>query len=70
MNSVLRNSKIDFLRGLAIFVVLILHFNISYGLDQSALTNIFSASLIKAVASNGNYGVTVFFVISGFLMNG
>lgn len=68
MRDIIRNSKIDFLRGLAILAVLILHFNISYGLDNSALTHIFSASFIQSVASNGNYGVTIFFVISGFLI--
>ncbi len=63
-----RNYKIDFLRGIAILAVLILHFNISYHLDQSALNHIFSTNFIKAIASNGNYGVTIFFVISGFLI--
>lgn len=68
MNSNYRNYKIDFLRGVAILAVLILHFNISYHLDQSALNHIFSVNFIKAAASNGNYGVTIFFVISGFLI--
>ncbi len=68
MSSVSRNYRIDFLRGMAIFAVLILHFNISYHLDQSILNAVFSTSFIKAVASNGNYGVTIFFVISGFLI--
>lgn len=63
-----RNYKIDFLRGVAILAVLILHFNLSYHLDQSALNHIFSIPFIKTVASNGNYGVTIFFVISGFLI--
>lgn len=63
-----RNQQIDFLRGLAILAVLVLHFNLSYHLDQSALNNIFSIDFIKRVASNGNYGVTMFFVISGFLI--
>lgn len=66
--TMLRNSRIDFLRGIAILLVLILHFNLSYHLDQSALTKIFSVSFIDAVAFNGNYGVTMFFVISGFLI--
>lgn len=68
MNCNYRNYKIDFLRGIAILAVLILHFNISYHLDQSALNHIFSMDFIKAISSNGNYGVTIFFVISGFLI--
>lgn len=63
-----RNQQIDLLRGAAIFAVLILHFHLAYHLDQSVLSNIFSAHFINSVASNGNYGVTVFFVISGFLI--
>lgn len=63
-----RNEKIDFLRGIAIIAVLILHFNIAYHLSDSALNKIFSVDFIKTIASNGNYGVTMFFVISGFLI--
>jgi peptidoglycan/LPS O-acetylase OafA/YrhL len=65
---ILRNKRIDFLRGIAILLVLILHFNLSYHLDQSALTKIFSVHFIHALVFNGNYGVTMFFVISGFLI--
>lgn len=68
MKSNFRNYTIDFLRGVAILLVLVLHFNIAYHLDQSALNRIFSVNFIKAIASNGNYGVTIFFVISGFLI--
>lgn len=64
----IRNFKIDFLRGVAILTVLFLHFHISYHLDQSALNSIFSTKFINAFAGNGNYGVTIFFVISGFLI--
>ena len=63
-----RNQKIDFLRGLAIIAVLILHFNISYHISESTLNKIFSVSFLNSIASNGNYGVTMFFVISGFLI--
>jgi peptidoglycan/LPS O-acetylase OafA/YrhL len=63
-----RNHRIDILRGIAILAVLVLHFNISYHLDQSALNKIFSRDFINAMAFNGNYGVTMFFVISGFLI--
>lgn len=63
-----RNYKIDFLRGIAIGLVLLLHFHLSYRLDQSALNVLFNQQFLKSLARNGNYGVTIFFVISGFLI--
>lgn len=64
----MRNLKIDLLRGVAILLVLVLHFHLSYHLDKSLLNRVFTAEFIKIVAANGNYGVTIFFVISGFLI--
>lgn len=52
-----RNPRIDVLRGIAIFIVLLLHFNLTYSLPG-----------ISTIVSSGNYGVTMFFVISGFLI--
>jgi peptidoglycan/LPS O-acetylase OafA/YrhL len=66
--SISRNYQIDFLRGMAILAVMTLHFHLSYQLDQSAISQILFVNFIKAIAMNGNYGVTVFFVISGFLI--
>jgi peptidoglycan/LPS O-acetylase OafA/YrhL len=63
-----RNSRIDFLRGIAILYVLLYHATLLYPLEDSALARILSASLIKVGLNNGNYGVTMFFVISGFLI--
>lgn len=63
-----RNQDIDILRGVAILLVLILHFHLAYDIDQSVLAKIFSSHFIAALARNGNYGVTMFFVISGFLI--
>lgn len=63
-----RNFRIDLLRGIAIFLVLILHFHLSYGLADSPLNLLLSKEAIKAVAVNGNYGVTMFFAISGYLI--
>lgn len=54
-----RNQNIDLLRGIAILLVLILHFHLAYHFDQNFLA---------IIARNGNYGVTMFFVISGFLI--
>ncbi|OAI46494.1 hypothetical protein AYO45_01755 [Gammaproteobacteria bacterium SCGC AG-212-F23] len=63
-----RNKEIDLMRGIAILLVLFHHFSLSYSLSTSALNKIFSFNFIKAVVSNGNYGVTMFFAVSGFLI--
>ncbi|WP_287906784.1 acyltransferase [Acinetobacter sp.] len=65
----MRNYKIDVLRGISILLVLIHHFNIPYKLHDTFLgVEIFGESLNNLIARNGNYGVTMFFVISGFLI--
>jgi peptidoglycan/LPS O-acetylase OafA/YrhL len=64
----LRSARIDFLRGMAIFAVLALHFSLTYPLAKSPLADIVPATWIRAAVINGNYGVTLFFVISGFLI--
>jgi peptidoglycan/LPS O-acetylase OafA/YrhL len=63
-----RSSRIDFLRGVAIFSVLLLHFSLTYDLVHSPLAALFPANWIAAAVDNGNYGVTMFFVISGCLI--
>ncbi|MDQ8034045.1 MAG: acyltransferase [Bordetella sp.] len=60
MNVASRDDRIDIMRGLSILLVLLHHFNIAYPLRDMPL--------VHAVARNGNYGVTIFFVISGFLV--
>jgi peptidoglycan/LPS O-acetylase OafA/YrhL len=65
-----RDARIDALRGLAILLVLVLHFSISYGLHKSPLANWLPPMLLDAVLWNGNYGVTLFFTLSGFLIAG
>ena len=65
----MRNYKIDILRGVSILLVLIHHFNIPYKLHDTFLgIPIGGESLTTLIARNGNYGVTMFFVISGFLI--
>ena len=64
-----RNDKIDVLRGVAIVLVLLHHFNIPYKLQDTFWgVKVFGESLSHLIARNGNYGVTLFFVISGFLI--
>ncbi len=63
-----RNDRVDFLRGVAISCVLILHFTLAYGLKNSPLGTLFNPSLLNAITYNGNFGVTIFFVISGYLI--
>lgn len=64
----LRNARIDFLRGAAIFVVLALHFALSFGIPKNPLFVLLPPALLPALAFNGNYGVTIFFAVSGFLI--
>ncbi|HEV2614671.1 MAG TPA: acyltransferase [Gammaproteobacteria bacterium] len=65
-----RNRRIDLLRGIAILLVLILHFSLSYQLGYSDLNRVLPGQFIQEFSGNGNYGVTIFFVISGFLITG
>lgn len=63
-----RNPRIDLIRGVSILLVLFHHFNIAYRLDDTAVARAFGWDAVRAVARNGNYGVTMFFVVSGFLI--
>jgi len=68
--SPIRNPFVDSLRGIAILLVLLLHFTLAFGLKNSPLGDVVPAEWLRAVLLNGNYGVTIFFVISGFLITG
>lgn len=48
--------------------MLLLHFSLTYNLVNSPLSLLVPARWIRAAVINGNYGVTIFFVISGFLI--
>ena len=63
-----RNARIDLLRGVSIVLVLLHHFNIPYSLRDTSLARLVGWDAVHAVARNGNYGVTMFFVISGYLI--
>src|SRR5579859_4166260 len=66
--SVRRDYRVDFLRGLSILSVLVLHFNIAYRLIESPLGRFLPGPYLRNLVWNGNYGVTVFFAISGYLI--
>ncbi len=68
MTSASRSTGVDFLRGIAILSVLLLHFHLTYRLDVTPFDLPWLSDAIRAVSRNGNYGVTMFFVISGYLI--
>ncbi len=68
MPSQQRDPRIDLLRGIAVSLVLLLHFSLTYRLPDSWLGEVFTPRGVARLVMNGNYGVTVFFVISGFLI--
>ena len=64
-----RNAGIDVLRGVAILMVLLLHFSLTYRLWRSGiLYNLIGHDWAFSVLGWGNFAVTMFFVVSGFLI--
>ena len=63
-----RNLHIDMLRGMSIVMVMLLHYSLTYRLHASPLNEWLSVPTLRTIFFNGNYGVSVFFVISGFLI--
>ncbi|KAF1007439.1 MAG: O-acetyltransferase OatA [Luteibacter sp.] len=63
-----RNLAIDMLRGICILLVMLLHYSLTYRLQFSPLQQWISVPTLRTIFLNGNYGVSVFFVISGFLI--
>jgi len=68
-NSPVRNAGIDILRGVAILMVMLLHFSLTYRLWNSGpLVDLIGHNWTHAIFARGNFAVTMFFVVSGFLI--
>ena len=67
--TVKRSSLVDALRGISILLVMLFHFDMYYHLRTSDLAKSLGLGhVITLIARNGYFGVTMFFVISGFLI--
>jgi peptidoglycan/LPS O-acetylase OafA/YrhL len=63
-----RLDAVDILRGLAIFFVLMNHVNMRLWLAKLPYTHGLPAQLVSSLVWNGQYGVQIFFAVSGFLI--
>lgn len=61
MNHKRRDENLDLLRAIAIVVVVIYHFAILWPIENE---------VVRRCTSLGNYGVDLFFILSGFLIGG
>jgi peptidoglycan/LPS O-acetylase OafA/YrhL len=63
-----RLDGVDILRGLAIFFVLMNHVNMRLFLAKIPYTRGLPSQLVSSFVWNGQYGVQMFFAVSGFLI--
>jgi len=59
---------VDLLRGLAIFFVLMNHVNMRLLLAKIPYTHGIPRQVVSSLVWNGQFGVQIFFAISGFLI--
>src|SRR6201996_8963502 len=67
-NSWSRLDGVDILRGLAIFLVLMNHVNMRLFLAKIPYTQGLPSQLVSSLVWNAQYGVQMFFAVSGFLI--
>ena len=63
-----RLDGVDLLRGLAIFFVLMNHVNMRLLIAKIPYTHGFPQQFVNSLVWNGQYGVQIFFAVSGFLI--
>jgi peptidoglycan/LPS O-acetylase OafA/YrhL len=63
-----RLDGVDILRGLAIFFVLMNHVNMRLFLAKIPYSQALPSQLVSSLMWNGQYGVQIFFAVSGFLI--
>ena len=63
-----RLDGVDILRGIAIFLVLMNHVNMRLLGAQVQYARGLPRQLVSSLVWNGQYGVQIFFAISGFLI--
>jgi len=63
-----RSRFIDSLRGISILLVILYHGDDFFTVQASVLAPLFPPQLTDVLFQRGYYGVTIFFVISGFLI--
>jgi peptidoglycan/LPS O-acetylase OafA/YrhL len=66
-----RSPLVDTIRGISILLVMLFHFDMYYHLRTALLVRALQLGhLLTLITRNGYFGVTMFFVVSGFLITG